>query len=87
VFLIQDGHMEVCYPIHLFKASSCEVENQRINKDKKDTNKIRSRIIFYSLTVRVLLNIMLQLTVHLLSFFQYLPEYGRKRLILVGCLL
>ena len=79
--------MDVYYPIQIFKAPSCEVENQRINKKKKDTNKMRSRRIFYSLTVQILLRIMLQLTAHLLYFFQYLPEDGRKRLNLVGCLL
>jgi hypothetical protein len=48
--------MEVYYPIQIFKAPSCEVENQRINMNKKDTNKIRSRRIFYSLTVRITTN-------------------------------
>jgi hypothetical protein len=79
--------MELYDSIEIFKAPSCEVKNQKISKNEKDTNKTRSRRIFYSLTVRVLLNIMLQLTVHLPYFFQYLPEDGRMRLNLVRCLL
>jgi len=35
--------VEVYYPVQIFKAPLCEVENQRINENKKDTNKIRSR--------------------------------------------
>ena len=31
--------MEVYYPVQIFKAKSCEVENRRIKKNKRDMNK------------------------------------------------
>jgi len=31
--------MEIYYSVQIFKAPSCEVENQRINRNKRDMNK------------------------------------------------
>lgn len=34
--------MELYYPVQIYKAPSCEVEIQRISKNKRDMNKKRS---------------------------------------------
>jgi hypothetical protein len=44
--------MEVYYPIQIFKASSCEVENRRINKNERDMNKKSRRKSVEDLTRR-----------------------------------
>jgi hypothetical protein len=36
--------MELYYPVQIFKAPSCGVGNQRINKNKRDLNKKRNRV-------------------------------------------
>jgi hypothetical protein len=35
--------MELYYPVQILKAPSCGVGNQRMNKNKRDMNKKRSR--------------------------------------------
>jgi hypothetical protein len=41
VSLIQVGPVELYYPVQVFKAPSCGVENQRINKNNREKNKKR----------------------------------------------